>query len=428
MQAVIISISLGVFLLSPNLLYLFGIDYGTSQGNFIEKIHPTFFLIVLALIYAVAMRIKAERVITGVRNPAILIIAAAAISAVVFSALSGESGGGALSSLLITFSEAGFLALLLRYATASTLVTISHLLGWLFIINSTVGILESSLGFRILPYVAAEVLITNDGRSTALLGHPLANALMTGCWLLLLLMSAFKDGFRISAIAQITLHSVAMLAFGGRTSLVTSFALFGVYVLILTYRKLFAGKGRAEIERLILSLGLLMILGIAVYQSGQADAILQRFSDGRGSDETRFAAIQMLGAVTSSELWTGTTVYTREFLRRTMSSEYGIELAWIGLVLTYGLPLAIALLSTTFRLLIAVGSAGGLQARISLLFFGIVTFSSTSISGKSLIISNFVVLFLFFYKDSYRIQYSKEMGSSQYIANLPNSHKGGTGY
>ena len=52
--------------------------------------------------------------------------------------------------------------------------------------NALLGLYEYLSGWRLTPYVAGTLLIEVDWRSTALLGHPLANASVTGSYALIL--------------------------------------------------------------------------------------------------------------------------------------------------------------------------------------------------------------------------------------------------
>ena len=63
----------------------------------------------------------------------------------------------------------------------------------LLLLNATIGIVEFASGLRFTPLVAAGVVIEDDWRSTALLGHPLANASLTGAYILMLALGAGRD-------------------------------------------------------------------------------------------------------------------------------------------------------------------------------------------------------------------------------------------
>ncbi len=90
----------------------------------------------------------------------------------------------------------------------------------IFLLNALLGLGEFLTGLRLTPYVAGGIHITDDWRSTAFLGHPLTNALMTGCYTMMLLLgggSRLKGGWRYGMIG---LQFGGMVAFGGRASLV----------------------------------------------------------------------------------------------------------------------------------------------------------------------------------------------------------------
>jgi len=328
------------------------------------------------------------------RTPAFMLCAVSILTMLIFFVSSGESGGGELSSILMTFLHPALLVLVLGYAGQNSISLICRFMPWLFIVNSALGLIEAATNFRTLPFVAAEVLVNFDPRPTALFGHPLVNSLLTGGWVLLLLMKAFKSTLRLRDVPVFALHIIAMLAFGGRAAFVTCVGVLALYVVIHSISRAWQGYGRKEFAKAVALISVAFLSVPIILYSGAADGILSRVADSRGSNETRLAAFEMVQLLSPAEWLIGVPNATREYLLRTLGTEYGVEISWVGLLLSYGLPLTVLLLFSMFWILTSVGKKIGDQGAYATLYFAIVTFTSTSISGKTLIISAFLAMYV----------------------------------
>ena len=81
-------------------------------------------------------------------------------------------------------------------------------------VNASIATVEFIIHTRFFPYRFNGAVFPTDTRSTALLGHPLANAAITACYVLALL-----NGNRVLTwtlkLPLILLQSAALVAFGG---------------------------------------------------------------------------------------------------------------------------------------------------------------------------------------------------------------------
>jgi hypothetical protein len=294
--------------------------------------------------------------------------------------------------LLVTYLFPALLLLLLSHATKSTLKNISLLLGIIFVTNAIIGLAESATGNRLLPFVAGNETYTFDRRSTALLGHPLNNALLTGAWVLMRLMTGLRSGFSIASLLAIGVATLSLLAFGGRAALVLMALLFVFYGYLQLLIGLASGRAGRVILRVSLFTALVAIAAPIAVELGAADAIIERFLYSDGSNDTRFAALDILQAMEPGQWWTGVPISIRTALQARVSSEYGIELSWIALVVTFGYPIGLALIAGMLFTLGAIGRSGGMPAAFLSFYFVATTFTSLSIGGKSLLLAQFIVL------------------------------------
>jgi hypothetical protein len=86
-------------------------------------------------------------------------------------------------------------------------------------VNACVGLAEFAFDFRLTPFVAGGRAIVGDYRSTALLGHPLVNVGTTTLYAAMLVLGADRALRLPLRLALTTIQLVALVAFGGRTSL-----------------------------------------------------------------------------------------------------------------------------------------------------------------------------------------------------------------
>lgn len=393
MQPAMMAFVACLFVLSPNLLYALGIHYSLSTGSALAKIHPAFYGAVLLLGYYSVRGGVAKR--AGPADMAALLLAAVTVLAILaVASTTVERGGGEMSALLTTFLLPALVVLVMRHANAATVHSLPMLLGVLFLINSTLALAESRTGLRLLPFVAGDAILDFDRRPTALFGHPLANAALTGGWVLFLGMQAFRNGLRPLLLLMIALHVLALVAFGGRAAVAAAAGALLLYMFVHTLAELARGGGGREIMRGLALTALGLALVPVVLWSGIADLVIARFLDGRGSNETRIAALHILAELDAQHWWAGAPVSLRAALQARFGTPLGIELSWAALAITFGLPIAAALLSATGLLLWAAGSGGGLPAAMLGVYFVAVTFASLSIASKSLLISQFLILLI----------------------------------
>ena len=86
-------------------------------------------------------------------------------------------------------------------------------------VNAGLGIAEFAFDFRLTPFVAGGQTILGDYRSTALLGHPLLNAGTTALYAAMLTLGGDRALKLPLRVIMTTIQLVALVPFGGRTSL-----------------------------------------------------------------------------------------------------------------------------------------------------------------------------------------------------------------
>lgn len=370
-----------LFLASPNLLYVLGINYMNAVGNPLEKLHPAFYL-------AAAAACMAALQAGGPREPAVaraaVALLVAGIVALGWTLVAGVDASGAFSILGTTYLTPALLVLVLLRQSGRTLNGLRIFITLFMAVNSLVGIGEALSGETLLPFIAGQDLLGFETRALGLFGHPLTSGSVTGFFCLLLIIDMVRHGLAPVKLGQLALHGTAMLAFGGRIAIVLLVAVVLVYALAE------AGRGMLtrRLTRAALRTGALLALaGMAVpvlLASGIADNVLGRFFNDGGSADTRLAAIRMLELVAPEYWLTGVPEAQRSAWQMALGSPYGIEIFAVALVLSYGLPMALLLSWTTFALITRLANRPGGPGWYFVVYFAGIVLSAQSIGGKNL--------------------------------------------
>lgn len=390
LQFMIKMIPVSLFLLPNSLLNLIGINYMGTGGSTLEKLHPSFYigLVAVGLTFMLRNLGKAE-IPPWIRGTYRLPLAAGLATTFVTFVLS-RSGTGDISAAIVTFLSPAIFAYVLQFAGARTRQFIYKFILAFFLVNSLVGLTELATSWRLLPYYVSDEVITFDGRPTAMLGHPLLNALLTGVFLLAMITRQITLGLPAAYLAQMALHAAAIFAFGGRASLAFVVIITGVYA--LRHSGLIA---RAKVRQSVRSMAL-VVCGFVFFAIltliGVTDALLDRFINATDSTNTRFAALTLLELLQFKEWLIGVEGPARSYYLNILQTPFGIEISVIAMIYVYGLPLTILLVYSTYRLLFQWARNGYPGARYTVAFFIMSTLTALSIGSKSLLISQVMVM------------------------------------
>jgi hypothetical protein len=250
--------------------------------------------------------------------------------------------------------------------------------------NAILGLFEFKTGFRLTPDVSAELGPDISWRASAFLGHPLGNALLTGCYTLIVAVSDrchLRNGL---APVVILVQLAGLVSFGGRASLVVTVLLLGV-ILGAAFVRVLAGApvSRRGMAVVLISIPFAVVGLVIVAQSGFFDQMLQRFVDDNGSAQARIAMLEMFRYVTLTDLILGPDPAYMWNLQLRLGIEYGIESFWISFLFQNG-----AIISAVF-----FAALGGLTAllivktrpstSIIFVYFYFVASTSVSMSAKT---------------------------------------------
>ncbi len=390
LQFMIRMIPVSLFLLPNSLLNLIGINYMGTGGSALGKLHPSFYLSLAALGFTFLLsRSVAGHFSNAVKGTYRLPMAAAILTTFVTMILS-RSGTGDFSAAIVTFLTPAIVAYVFQFASTKSRQFIYNFLVIFFAINSLVGLVELVTSWRLLPYYVSDQIITFDRRPTALLGHPLLNALLTGAFLLAMITRQITLGQKVPQLLQMALHGAAIFAFGGRASLAFLVIISGIYA--LRHSGLIV---RAKVRQSVRSMALVIsgiLFFVVLTVTGVTETLLDRFVNATDSTNTRFAALSLLEMLSFREWLIGVEGPARTFYLNVLQTPFGIEISVIAMIYVYGLPLAALLIWSTYRLLFQWASNDYPGKRYLVVFFIMSTLTSLSIGSKSLLISQFLII------------------------------------
>jgi hypothetical protein len=261
------------------------------------------------------------------------------------------------------------------------------------LLNVCLGYYEYFSGHRLIPLTLGDVLVIGEWRSSALLGHPLTASGLVGGYILALVLRPALCPIAMFRIPLIAFCLGSLMAFGGRTALVTVLLVLS-FVVAKTAWLIVRGK-RVSLPTVIATLCLLFVAAAGIFAAfdlGIFDKMLLRFSSDKGSALARFATFDLLSHFDWQELVTGPNPTRVNALQAQLGLNYGIENFWISCIVQFGLIhtvlLTIGLICLFFEILKHASPA----AWAIVLLILVIAASSVSFSSKNIQLAQFIIL------------------------------------
>ncbi|TIW17165.1 MAG: hypothetical protein E5V81_20810, partial [Mesorhizobium sp.] len=303
-----------------------------------------------------------------------------------------------MAGMIDTFVAPALVVLLLSEDDEKTFAQLRIVIHAVMTVNALMALFEFGTKHLVFPYRFDGAVFVNDLRSTALQGHPLSNATVTSIYVLSLL-SGSRSLSTPLRLALVGLQFCALVAFGGRSGMVLTILLGGVYLLIQGLAQLRTGRVNLLGAALVIMLAALLPLAIALAgYYGFFDALLQRFVSDSGSANARVEMFDLFRHLELRDLIVGPDVDLLDSMRRIGGLEQGIENPILRLTLYQG---------AFFTLLIFFGFALFMHevARrchpgiwLPMLGWLILLNTSESIASKTTLMTKFVVIALALYR------------------------------
>ena len=386
-----------ILLLTISPLALVDLDwhYYDTGGTFLDKLHPaTLIAFALVLLPVVTARNPLSAAIEFVaRNVKLMPFVLATIFTMVYAA---QLFGHSFTIFIETFIGAVAMFVLFSNLDENTRRKLALLLHLLLFVNAVLAFYEVFTGFRLTPLVVNGEELLDEPRATALLGHPLSNALVAGCYATVLALGGGKDLPQLLRTPLLFVALASLVPFGGRAATATC---------LLTLLMIGAGVGarilrgqRFNRGNLIAALFMFPVCAIGLvtaFEFGWLDTLLDRLVDDEGSAGTRIVMFELFNHFTLSELFWGTNPQELMTWVRLYGLEYGIESFLVAFLLHYGIFTAIVFMPNLFYFLyLLVRATGTRKTWFPVFYFFVVALASVSLSSKSPILSIIVVLLL----------------------------------
>lgn len=383
-----------LFTISTNALVQFGWQYDGTGGGPLDKLHPATWLAVLLL--GLKLCLEGNPLTATIKLLEKYSDLLPYLLGIIFMVVYATAVIGSPFTIFIeTFL--GPLVIFLLFANigerdGQRLAQLIHLL---LLINALLGIYEFVFSYRLFPLVVNGEELTDELRSTALLGHPLANAAIVGCYLLILTLGGRKDLGTFTGLTVFTVNAASVIVFGGRAATI----LVIVALAIVAIRRLFGILKGAPIRLHTIRLALIAvplysIFIVAMAELGFFDMFLSRFGDDEGSASTRIIMFSLFEHMDwfdlifvpdSAQIATWSNIY---------GLNYGIENFVVAFILAYGLLATVIFLPTLSLFCRAVSRHLRPNARWVFLYFFAVSLTSVSLSAKSPLLSLLIVMLM----------------------------------
>ena len=378
---------------SGGMLWLVGYNYDGLTGSPATKLHPFTYFIFIALAWRMAESGAPLGYLESklTRRPAagwLLVMTTLLVVATVLRAGSGMAG------FVDTFAAPAAFALLLDDFSPDDLKPLTLALHASMAANALLGLFEFATSNLYFPYRLDGVAHLEDTRSTALQGHPLMNAALTGIYVIMLMAGA-KSLPGAARAVLLGLQFAALLVFGGRTAIVVSLAMAPLFALHAAFATL--RRGRMSLLGAAAAAAAIPLVGgavIAALASGLADRLLMRFADDSGSAATRVIMFDMLKPFSLGELMMGPDIEFVETLRRRYGLEQGIENPFIHMTLYQGaitMGIVFATLVWFFRELLR---GRGLRVLGPVVAMAVLLNASESVASKTNFLGKLVLMFV----------------------------------
>ncbi len=261
-------------------------------------------------------------------------------------------------------------------------------------LNAGIGIVEYMYHARLTPYLVDGKRVQEAYfRSTALLGHPLQNALITAVTMLAL--PAARDRRLMFTVCGIVM-AVSLIAFGGRSALAVSLGLLAVSMPVWIVRRL-ARRDYSYQQFVGGIMAVTFLAGMAVIaftMLGQGTRVLSglRWDE---SANTRIIGLRILDMVSPSDIVFG--IGQQGILERSerLSSYYGIiglENSWLLLMLIFGVVGLIVFLTALLALLREVLVGAPAAGYLAALGYLIIASTNNTLAAKDSSLIQLIIL------------------------------------
>jgi hypothetical protein len=380
-----------MFAVSSSLLTNWKIHYLTAGGGFYEKLHPATYLTLFAwLLLLMRNGDPIGEINRSFSDAKLMLIYLFCWFCLLIQMFVLERP---FTVIIDTFLLPLLLCLVIWRLTASQRAPLVWAIHLTILVNVVLGYYEYFSGRHLIPLTLGDVVVLGEWRSSALLGHPLTASGIVGGYILALVLRPALCPPAIIRLPLIAFCLGSLMAFGGRTALVTVLLVIGSIFCFEIFRLL--RGGRTSLPLVIAAMCLLFVAAAGIFAAldlGIFDKMLLRFSSDKGSTLARYATFNLLSHFDWYELVLGPNPVRVNALQSQLGLNYGIENFWISSIVQFGL-IHTALLTiglVAFFVEMLRRSTSGAYAIVLLVL--VIAASSVSFSSKNIQLAQFIVL------------------------------------
>ncbi|MET0724253.1 MAG: VpsF family polysaccharide biosynthesis protein [Tardiphaga sp.] len=382
---------ISIFTVSSAMLTNWGIRYLTNGGGFYEKLHPATYGVFLASLLLL-MRDGdpiAEINRTLSQSKLLLVYLFCWFCLLVQMFVLGRP----FTVIIDTFLLPVVLCLVIWRLSERQKQWLVWAVHFAILINVMAGYYEYFSGHRLIPLTLGSVLVLGEWRASAFLGHPLTASGVVAAYVLALVLRPALCPPMTIRLPLITLSLGSLMAFGGRTALMTVLLILGCLA-ILESIKLLRGK-RASLLAAMATICLIFVAVAGIFAAldlGLFDKMLLRFSSDKGSTLARFATFDMLNHFDWLELVLGPNPVRASALQTQLGLNYGIENFWVSSIIQFGLVHTALMSIGLVCFFIEILKRSSWAAWAIVLLIVMIAASSVSFSSKNIQLTQLILL------------------------------------
>jgi hypothetical protein len=409
---------IATFTISPAILTVWKVHYQTTGGNFYEKLHPTTYFAFLAfgllLIRASDPVGEINRIFSEAK---LVLVYLFCWLCLLVQMLVLERP---FTVIVDTFLLPVVLCLVIWRLSPSQRRPLVWGLHFTILLNVVLGYYEYFSGHRLIPLTLGDVVVLGEWRSSALLGHPLTASGIVGGYILALILRPELCPKVTLRLPLIAFCLGSLMAFGGRTALVTVLFVIGCIAALEIFRIL--RGGRTSLPVVIVAICLLFIGAACIFAAldlGIFDKMLLRFSSDKGSTLARYATFDLLSHFDWHELVLGPSPVRANALQTQYGLNYGIEDFWVSCIVQFGMVHTILLTIGLVGLFAEILQRASGAAWAIVLLVLVIAASSVSFSSKNIQLAQFVLLITLLLPRERRIAAHARLGARDGRRPLP---------
>ncbi|UZE47491.1 VpsF family polysaccharide biosynthesis protein [Rhodopseudomonas sp. P2A-2r] len=389
--ALMLLAAVSMFAMSSAMLTNWKIHYLTNGGGFYEKLHPATYAVVLASLLLLVRNGDPVGEINRTLSQSRLVLV------YLFSWLALLVQMFVLERPFTIIIDTFLLPVILCLVIWRISDRQKRLLVWAIhatiLLNVALGYYEYFSGHRLIPLTLGSVVVLGEWRASAFLGHPLTASGVVAAYVLALVLRPALCRPIALRLPLITVSLGSLMAFGGRTALMTVLAVLGCLALIEIF-KLLRGK-RTSLLGAIAALCLLFVAVAGIFAAlnlGIFDKMLLRFSSDKGSTLARYATFNLLSHFDWHELILGPSPVRVNALQSQLGLNYGIENFWVSSTVQFGIVHTALLTVGLVCFFVEILKRSGTAAWAIVLLILMIAASSVSFSSKNIQLAQFIAL------------------------------------